>query len=97
MRNLNEIELEKVNGGWGHIVAGGVAGAIGGFFGAVISGGQNATAWDLAKGALAGGVAGALNPVKGFGTAIANVGAGVASGAAVSVAEDARAALESDE
>ena len=51
---LSEDEMNRVNGAWLANAAGAIAGGVGGFFGAIISGGQDATAEDLAIGAFSG-------------------------------------------
>ena len=85
---LNEDEMNRVNGAQLANGAGAIAGGVGGFFGAIISGGQDATAEDLAIGAFSGFIAGGLNPVRGFGSLATTLGGTIVGSGASSLADD---------
>ncbi len=85
MQELTFKETERVSGGIWANAAGAVGGAIGGFYGSIIAGGQDASFSDIAQGTLAGAVSGALSPVRGISSGVTSVGAGIVGGAAISV------------
>lgn len=89
IKELTPKQMEEVCGGlWANVagvVIGAISGGIGGFYGSIIAGGQNAGTWDIAKG-VAGGIAagafaGAINPISSVGSAITAVAVGGGSGA----------------
>ncbi|MDO4906595.1 hypothetical protein [Neisseria sp.] len=80
MRTLNANELNYVSGGLVLNAVGGIAGGIGGHFGylggAIASGTYNRNAHLAAIGA--GAIGGAVNPIRGVGSAIATFGSSTA-------------------
>ena len=82
MRELNTKEIKNVNGGAIGNIFGAFAGAIGGGYGAIIAGGRNTSGMDIARGAFSGFTAGALNPVRGFGSLAGSLLGGAAGGGA---------------
>lgn len=80
MKQLNQNELNQVNGGVWANVAGAVAGGVGAFFGTVMAG--NATGYTLVRNTVLGAAGGAINPVRSIGQAVSTVGAAVGVGGA---------------
>lgn len=105
LKVLSEKEIQNVYGGLGPNAigagVGAVNGAIWGFYGAIIAGGQNATGWDMLKGAVGGAITGAtagfFSPISTVSSAIATVAtggaAGAATGAAASLIDDIEAKI----
>lgn len=94
---LNNHEISNVSGALWANALGAIAGGIGGFYGAIIGGGRNASFSTIAPGTLAGMGAGALSPVKGFSSLATSVGGGLVSGAIANLASDLEGLETTDE
>ena len=94
---LNERDISQVSGALWANALGGVAGGVGGFYGAIIGGGSDATLSDIATGTLTGMAAGVLSPVRGFSSLATSVGGGIITGAITSTVDDVKEAFTTDE
>lgn len=65
MKELNEVELEQVSGGWLLQLMGGLSGGLGTGFGYISTAGEDATFSGIASAVIGGAILGALNPAAG--------------------------------
>ncbi len=85
MKELNEVELEQVSGGWLLQLMGGLSGGLGTGFGYVSTAGENATFGGIASAVIGGAILGALNPAAGAISFIRGTGLDISDSAASSV------------
>jgi len=95
--DLNKHEISQVSGALLANALEALAGGIGGFYGAIIGGGRNASFSTIATGTLAGMGAGALSPVTGFSSLATSIGGALISGAIANALSDVEDASTTDE